>query len=433
MSDGGPTSIWHERRGLLLVALATAIAAGAALHPFPSRFVFRYGGDCVRYLTWSRVVVQKGLYAFPLLVEEYRNKWVGFPPPTRWGWLMAVAGLMKLWPNAADEYHPIVLLSWLSGVLMVLPLFFWLRRRAPAPVVMVAMALVVTAPIGRAMGHFPVPDALHACLTIVLFALTAEWLRAPRGALLLGIAFATLVLLSTREIGAINVVGAASMVLLDWRKQGRLRKEPLWALFAGCLAMLLVTLPLAGGPKQLVLLAKDVVHAALFTSGALMYCSGPYYRYLVDFMIVSPVLTVTALCAIAPLRRRPDLRELLDHVLVPTLVVLGLFSLLSKTLRYVMVVDTGMRIIAAMAVWALATRAPAAPGEEAAPAPTTPPLAGSTRGRLLAAALLVALVAHDVAIYRPLWGKDQIYDPVTWGLTKYLKMIPNWGPGPPVE
>ena len=216
------------------------------------------------------------------------------------------------------------------------------------------------------------------------------------------------------------------LVLVDWRQTGLLKRGPLWALGVGCLAMVAITIPLAGGPVQLVLLAKDVVHAALFTSGALIYCSGPYYRYLVDFMVLSPVLVVTAIACIGPLRRRPDSRALVDEVLAPTLVVLGLFSLLSKTLRYVMVVDTGMRILAALAVWAIWRGPLDEQGNEVG--------AGDRRWRrLLAIALFIALVAHDLAIYRPLWGKDQIYDPVTWGLTKYLRMIPSWGPGPPLD
>lgn len=406
-----------ERRGPFLLALLLVVLVGALIHPFPRRFVFRNGGDCVRYLTWSRVVAQHGLAAFPGLVDEYRHRWLGFPPPTRWAWLLLIAAGMRAWPGAADEYHPLVLLSWLGAVLSVVPLGLWLRRRVPAPAVVLAMALVTTSPLSRAMGHFPLPDALHTLICLGLLAATAAWLDRPRPWLLWAIGASTVLVLATRETGVINLLGAASLVLLDAaRSPGRrLHREPLLALLAGAVAMVLITLPLAGGPVQLVLLAYDVVHAALYTTGAMMYATGPYYRYLVDFMIVAPLVVVTTIASIAPLRRRPELRATVDQLLLPSLVVLGLFSLLTKTLRYVLVVDIGMRALTALAVWALYT---------------TPP----RRNRLLAGALVIALFAHDFAIYRPLWGKDQIYDPVTWGLTKYLRMIPSFGsPGPPVD
>jgi 4-amino-4-deoxy-L-arabinose transferase-like glycosyltransferase len=403
-----------SRRRDLLVAIAGAVLLAALIHPFPDRFVFRNGGDCVRYLTWSHAVANRWILAFPALVDEYRHRWVGFPPPTRWAWLMLIAVAMRAWPHAPDEYHPLVLLSWLGAVLSVAAVGYWLRRRAPAAVVVVAMVLLATSPLSRAMGHFPLPDALHTLFCILLFAFTAEWLAEPRPAMLWALGVTTLLVLATRETGIINVLGAAVLVAVEAGRRGRLRPQPLWALLGGCVAMVLITVPLAGGPLQTVRLAYDVVHAALYTSGAMMYATGPYYRYLVDFMIVSPVVVVTALVALAPLRRGPE-RDLVDQVLWPTVTVLGLFSLLTKTLRYVLVVDAGLRILAAMAVVAIYRQAP-------------------RRGRWLAAALLVALVAHDLAIYRPLWGKDQIYDPVTWGLTKYLKMIPSFcSPGPPVE
>ena len=100
-----PASSLFERRGPLVAVLLAVLIIGALLHPFPAKFVFRNGGDCVRYLTWSRVVAAKGLWAFPGLVEEYRSRWVGFPPPTRWGWLLAIAGVMRLWPGAATPYQ----------------------------------------------------------------------------------------------------------------------------------------------------------------------------------------------------------------------------------------------------------------------------------------------------------------------------------------
>ena len=403
-----------SRRRDLLVAIAGVVLLAAVIHPFPERFVFRNGGDCVRYLTWSRVVANRWILAFPGLVDEYRHRWVGFPPPTRWVWLMLIAVAMRAWPHASDEYHPLVLLSWLGAVLSVAAVGYWLRRGAPAGAVVVALVLLATSPLSRAMGHFPLPDALHTLLCILLFAFTAEWLAAPRPAMLWALGVITLLVLATRETGIINVLGAGVLVAVDARQRGRLRLAPLWALLGGCVAMVLITVPLAGGPVQTVRLAYDVVHAALYTSGAMMYATGPYYRYLVDFMVVSPVVVVTALVALSPLRRGPE-RDLVDQVLWPTVTVLALFSVLTKTLRYVLVVDAGMRILVALAVWTVYRRP-------------------SRWGRWLAVALLVALVAHDLLIYRPLWGKDQIYDPVTWGLTKYLKMIPSFGsPGPPVE
>jgi hypothetical protein len=393
------------RRSVFVAAVLALTVAAALLRPFPHTFKFRYGGDAVRYLTWSKLVAQKGLAAFPELVSEYRTKWVGFPPPTRWSWLLLIAGVMKAWPHPADEYHPQVLIAWLAGVLSLLPLAFWLRRLMPREAVLLALLLTGTAPVLRAMSHFPVPDTLQLFYALLLLAFVAERLAAPRRWHLPAIALSTFLIATSREAGIVALFGGAALVWVDRRRTGVLAKPPLWAILVGCLLTVGLTLPLAGGPKQLALLAYDVVHGALFTTGSAPYVSGPYYRYLVDFMIVSPVAVVTALCALPVLWKRPEWRAAVEPVGIASLVMLILYSLLPKTLRYVMIVEVGIRAIAACAVWC---------------AWSSP----RRRNKILAVVLLLALLGHDLVIHARLWGEDQIYDPVTWGMAKYLQMIP---------
>jgi NhaP-type Na+/H+ or K+/H+ antiporter len=89
-----------------------------------------------------------------------------------------------------------------------------------------------------------------------------------------------------------------------------------------------------------------------------------------------------------------------------TLLLLATNSTLTKTLRYVMAVEVGMRALAAAAAYAL--------WQDGRPWP-----------RRAALALAVTLVAVDQALFQALFARDQVYDPVTWSLARQLGMIPR--------
>jgi hypothetical protein len=388
-------------RGAVLACLVLA----ALLRPIPSQFKFRDGGDCVRYLTWSRVVQQKGLRAFPLLVDEYRTKWVGFPPPTRFTYLLANAAVMALWKAPADEYHPLVLISWLCSVLALLPLAWWLRRLGlPPEVVLLALLLEATSPVPRAMAHFPVPDAPQLLVGLTLYALVAEWQANPRRWALWALAAAAFLTVTVREIGLFMVFAAASLVVLDRVRGGAWRLAPLWALAGGCAAALVCTVLLAGGPTPFLLMVKDYVRGNLNTGNSALV-GGPYYRYLVDFAIVTPVLTVTALVGLGALWRDRDVGKLAATVALTSVVYLAWICGLTKAIRYAMPVDAALRgVVAAVLVHLFRRR-------------TALAMAG-------AAALALALFGHDLVLYHQLWGNDEIYDPLTFNMARQLGMIP---------
>jgi hypothetical protein len=384
--------------GLLVVGLVALVNRPVANH-----FKWRHGGDCVRYITWSRVVAEKGLAAFPPLVQEYRNRWIGFPPPIRWSYLLMVAGVMRAWPSPSDDYHPLVFISFVFGVLAFVPVWWWLRLRAPPPATVLAALLVTTAPVTRGMSKYPVVDAIQLTLALSLFAAIAEWLRSPRRSLLYAIGGITLFVLSSREAAFVFLFAGTAMVVHERVQTGTLKWPPLWAMFAGCSAMLLISAALAGGFGQLFLLARDVVHGAMNTGNG-AYVGGAYYRYLVDLMMVSPVVMVTAAVSAGWLRQKPDLKPITDQVLVATVVSLIFLSILPKTLRYVMVVDSGLRIICALTVWALYRE--------------------GGRRRILGVVVFLALIAHDEALHALLFARDQVYDPVQWSIARQLRMIP---------
>lgn len=390
-----------RRRGAFALSILVCVFLAALLRPFPASFKFRHGGDCVRYLSWGRVVSQKGLSAFPELIADYRQHWVGFPPPTRSTYLFLIALVMRLWPTPPDEYHPLVLISWLAGVFSIIPFGLFLLRLSGPVVAVLGMVLLAAAPVPRALSHFPLPDSLFLCVCLSLFWLATEWLAEKRRLLLLGLAVFSFLAVTVRETGLFGVLAAFGLFALSGKRPGRLPWAPLLALFLGSLFALIWTLFLVEGLAVLLGMARDIVRGALQT-GNKAAVSGPYYRYLVDFVMVAPAATVTAIAGSGTLYRRTALRPLCATVFMTSGIIFLGMCLLPKSLRYLMPVEAGLRALCAGTIYVLWT----------------------SMRRSLALLLLAILLAHDLAIYQSLWGRDQIYDPLTFNMARQLGMIP---------
>jgi hypothetical protein len=390
-------------RSRLRVALVLVGALGlaAVLRPFPSQFKFRHGGDAVRYLNWSTLISKEGPTVFPSLVREYRQKWIGFPPPTRMFYLGTAALLTRVWRAPGDVYHPLVLISWLSGVAVLLAVAYWMRRDFPSITIVAALLLVAAAPVPRAVSHFPLPDSLLALENVWLFALVVEEERQPRRWLPWLIGFVALLMLLTRETGLFALVAVGVYVLYRWRRTGRFAWPTAIAIVAACLVATALVVLVAGGPRPFWEFVVDDVKAATTTTGSLPFVSGPPYTYFVSFMIVMPLVMVTTIASAPVVARDAATRTAVIPIAILFGVELFIYCFFTKTLRYTIPCEIGIRMVCAVGV-GLAWQ----------------------RRRAFGVALLVALLAVDEGLFLPLFGFDQVYDPTVWAMARQLHMIP---------
>jgi len=391
----------NRRRAVRLAALVVALALAAALRPFPSQFKFRHGGDAVRYLTWSTLLAKEGVSAFPGLVREYRQKWVGFPPPTRAFYLLTAAALIRAWPSPGDAFHPIVLISWLSGVLVLLAVAYWMRDDFPDGVTGFALLLVAVGPVLRAVSHFPLPDSLLALENVWLFALLVEHQKRPRRWIPWAIGALAFLMVLTRETGMFGLVAAGVYVLVEWRRTRRFPWAPSIAVVVACVLATALIVPMAGGVGPFWAFVVEYARGATTTTGSLPFVSGPPYTYLVSFVLVMPLLVVVTTAGVVGVVRDPATRAAVVPILILFGVELAVYAVFPKTLRYTLPCEIGLRMLGAVVVWR------------------------AFRVHRVAGVLLgVALVAVDEGLFLALFGFDQVYDPTVWAIARQLRMIP---------
>jgi hypothetical protein len=137
---------------------------------------------------------------------------------------------------------------------------------------------------------------------------------------------------------------------------------------------------------------------------AIAYSQGPWFRYLIDFFLLSPF---TALLAIGYFFTAGG--QQVDRFLGRcTLLLFVVFSLMAlKNVRYVSFLDIPMRILAVLTLGSLSHHSAIAKFGE----------------RMLIVAV-VLLAAYDLYLFYTIFIHGAVYDPVTANLARAERLIP---------
>jgi 4-amino-4-deoxy-L-arabinose transferase-like glycosyltransferase len=364
------------------------------------------------YLRYMTTVGRDGLSAFPGLFHAWNETprdWL-HPPPTRLVFITASAVLSLV---MGADLRTLSWLSLLSTLGWTTSIWFFARRRLGDVFALALAALCGFSPLMMGLGRVALMDTF-ACMTVTLALwLFLEALEQP-GVLLWRVLFglAFLLALMTKELSVFIVPPLVVLVLLE----RYVRKTPLsLAAFAAAFAVpALIAGPTfilaAGGIGPLLTTTGKVLAAPKTMEYAIQFCSGPWYRYLIDFLCLSPFPTVLGLLSVGSLVDRlragawprPQLLFLLVGV-----ALLAEQAPLIKNARYMVSFELPLRFLALTWLFHLTAEL-------------------RTRWRvLLVGAVILTLCALDWQSFRRDWVKKQGYDPVTYQLMVWRKMIPR--------
>jgi 4-amino-4-deoxy-L-arabinose transferase-like glycosyltransferase len=386
---------------------AVAIVALGAAVRWAFFDVTDFRGDELVYVRYAEAIRNGGLAQFKTLAAQYAadpSAWA-YPPPLRVLYIMVTGLACSL---ASDCSGAIVAgLSLLSGIALVAVTLLMARRLLGPHFALLAGLLVAVAPLQLQLSRRALQDGFFS-LT-VLVALWAFWerSRSERKAwdALLGSALLAAVL--TKESSVILTLFFLAALLY-----------PVWLTSApvpfshSTLGAIVLPLPAAaviiyGLIPDLSLLARVLggwLAAAERAPYAVAYSSGYWFRYLVDFLLLSPVVAILAIGRDFVPEREIG-RRFIERT---TLVLFVAFSMLSlKNIRYVSFLDVPIRMLAVMSLGALLHRVEL----------------GGTRGVALAAATIVVAL-YDLVLFHAVFIRSGVYDPVTANLARAARLIP---------
>jgi len=230
-------------------------------------------------------------------------------PPVRFLYIFAGYSWHSLFGcEALDALRQVAALFSLFTVVLA-AIFAW-RLRGSSSALGVA-ALMAFAPTQIHMSQHALIDGFFAFWALLCLWLLWENLHAPRDwRWLVAYALALALLVITKENSFFVWLALVVLVLANrWLKFGAVTRELLLVTIAGPLFGVVILVFLAGGLDNLINTYRLLVSKASQMPYAILTGDGPWYRYLVDLMLVSPVILILALGSIFQLDRtkKPEL------------------------------------------------------------------------------------------------------------------------------
>ena len=412
-------------RRLYLIALAFVLAAGiflrlpvslfsgpgaplaalSGLHPNPQ--FEGIGFDENLYRGYVNGVIAKGLLKYSDIVDEYievqKTLTGSILPPMRFLYI----GTAYLWHSifgseALAALHNVA--SFFSMLALLLGTLFAWRLKGPAAALGVA-ALMAFAPTQLHMSQHALVDGFFAFWALLALWLLWENLRAPQDwRWLIPYTLALALMVITKENSAF--VYAAVLVILaanQWARWGTVTREMLACTFIGPLLGFVILVFLAGGLETLRTTYTLSVSKNYQLTYAILTGDGPWHRYLVDLMLMSPLILCLAISAgLAVLKENKALLFLTGFVFFSYLIMCNVRY--GMNLRYTTIWDFPLRALAIAQLSVLAG-------------------AFGSRKPLGMILLLAGVCAHELHQYVVYFKDGGLYELVTEGLLRAVKIL----------
>ena len=397
--------------GIFLRLTPHAFASGASLHSVavlhPQPAFNKIGFDEGLYREYVNALSKGGLGSYPDIVEGYIDVQKKLPgsilPPLRFLYIFTAYTWHSLFGSEALEalYQVAAFFSMLT--LALATLFVW-RVRGPIWAIAIA-ALMTVAPTQLHMSQHALVDGFFTFWALLALWLFWENLQAPRDwRWLVGYIIALALIVLTKENSFFVWIALVALLVTNrWLQFGTVTRELAIATLLGPLLGVVLLIFLAGGidifiqSYQLSVGKNFQLHYAILTG------DGPWYRYLVDLLLVSPIVLILALATIFRLNRAMK-PELFMSIFIAASYVVMCNVKYGMNLRYANMWDMPLRFLAFSQIVALVS------------------LSKQYRGAIIAVAvaLLAAIEFHQ---YIVLAVRYPLYELITHDLLQALSIL----------
>ena len=376
-----------------------------ALHPAPG---FQgVGFDENLYRKYVNSVILTGLGDYSAIVDHYIEVQKTLPgsilPPVRFLYIFSAYLWHQIFGTEALTALRNVA-SFFSVLTLLLATVFSWRLKGPAFALGMA-ALMSVAPTQLHMSQHALVDGFFTFWALLALWLLWENLRAPgRWPLLAAYVVGLALLVTTKENSAFVWIALLVILIANrWLQFGTVTRELLLATVLGPLLGVVILIFMAGGITTLLETYKLSVSKNYHLAYAIMTGDGPWHRYLVELLLVSPVVFLLALVAVFRLHReqKPEL-YLTVFIAASYLIMCNLKY--GMNLRYANMWDMPLRLLALTTLTACSSYFPRY---------RRPLLIGS----------VLALSVYELRQYIILCVQYPLYELVTDGLLRALHIL----------
>lgn len=404
--DPEPISVSHFSRPLLLGFVLIAVI-GIFLRIYPSAGFTGLGYDEGLYRGYVTDLINHGITSYPDFAEGYVERQQKLPtvilPPTRFLYIFSA----YLWHEitGADALLSLHRISCLFSILLLFAAACFAWRLAGPTWALGVFALMSCAPTQIHMAQHALIDGFFAFWATLCLWLLWENLKRPNDTLRLSLFGASLALMVlTKENAVFAYVGLLALLAANrWVRFGNITRSLLLVTVAGPLAGLVILIFLCGSAETFIMTYRLVVSKASVLPYAIATGDGPWYRYLVDLLLASPLIFLLAWGAIFRLKFA-DKQSLFLLTFVVSTYLLMCNIRYGMNLRYTNMWDMPLRYLALGCL-----------------VDVTRPFRRRREVAIIAATLL--LCAIDLRQYYIFFVQHDLYELVTAGLLRALQIL----------
>ncbi|HZE58063.1 MAG TPA: glycosyltransferase family 39 protein [Chthoniobacterales bacterium] len=387
--------------GFILVAIL-----GIFLRVYPSAGFTGLGYDEGLYRGYVTDLINHGVTSYPDFAEHYVEIQKKLPtvilPPTRF--LYIFSGYLWHRITGADALLSLHRVSCLFSILLMFAAGAFAWHLAGPVRALGVFALMSCAPTQIHMAQHALIDGFFAFWATLCLWLLWENLKRPNDPLRLSLFGASLALMVlTKENAVFAYVGLLALLATNrWLRFGTTTRPLLLVTVAGPLVGLVTLIFLCGSAETFIATYRLVVSKASVLPYAIATGDGPWYRYLVDLLLASPLILLLAWAAIFHLRfdDKPSL-YLLAFVVATYLLMCNIRY--GMNLRYTNMWDMPLRYLALGCI-----------------ADVTRTL---RRREFVVVIAVLVLCAIDLRQYYIFFVQHDLYELVTAGLLRALQIL----------
>jgi 4-amino-4-deoxy-L-arabinose transferase-like glycosyltransferase len=400
-----PSPDRHSR--LFLIAIILVSLAGIALRIYPSSTFKAVGYDEELYRGYVNNLISGGLTSYPDIAESYVDRQAKLPaailPPTRFLYIFSA----YLWHQATGDESLVALhrVSCLFSILMLFATGAFAWRLGGPRIALAVLALMACAPTQIHMSQHALIDGFFAFWATLSLWFLWENLRQPNNPRWLILYTASLALMVlTKENAIFAYSGLLALIVANrWLRFGTVTRPFLLLTLAGPLLGLVVLIALCGSATTFINTYRLLVTKASVLPYAIATGDGPWYRYLLELLLVSPLVFLLAWGAI--FRLKPGNKEALFLIVFVSATYLVMCNVrYGMNLRYTNMWDMPLRYLAVLCLCDLT----------------------QSFRRYQATAIVLAVIllgAFDLRQYHVFFVKYGLYELVTAGLLRAVQIL----------
>jgi len=365
------------------------------------------GFDESLYRQYVRSLIQYGLNSYPDIAENYVETQTRLTrailPPTRFLYIFSA----YIWHEVtgAEALASLKDISSLFSILLLILATGLAWRLGGWRIALGVAALMACAPTQIHMSQHALIDGFFAFWATACLWLLWENLQHPdKIARLLLYTLSLALLVLTKENAMFVYLGILALLISNyWLKFGTVSRALLGATLLGPLAGLVILVFLSGGLSVVYHTYLLLVSKASVLPYAIATGDGPWYRYLVDLLLVSPLVFLLAWRTVFKLQLA-DKSSLYLVVFVVSSYLVMCNVRYGMNLRYANMWDMPLRYLAILAVFDLVHFF-------------------SRRKELVSVGLIAGLCAFDLRQYHLFFVDHDLYELVTGGLLRALSIL----------